>query len=379
MSAMACASRLPKTSWIFLFLVIYSYCIFVLCTFYNRAESPAYKSDCPKLNFNMSLNCSFLPTKTVQPKPTPQDQMKLSNQSLIIILLWTWPSGDKFPLNQCPPSFDSSDCFLTVDRSVYSKANAVIFWHKDVSRSKSLLPQEPRPPNQYWIWFNVEPPPHVKNLTIMDNLINMTMSYRADSDIFTPYGWLEKTEDKINFTIPQKTRLVAWVVSNWKATKRIEYYTELNKHIKVDVYGKNNLPLPRYQIRTVETLSTYKFYLAFENSVHEDYITEKLWRNSFHAGTVPVVMGPPRKNYERFIPPDSFIHVDDFSSPQELASYLLSLDKDDQKYQQYFNWRSRYQPQKLKSSWDGRYCRVCKALKEAPLYRTIPSIAEWFK
>ncbi|XP_040266455.1 3-galactosyl-N-acetylglucosaminide 4-alpha-L-fucosyltransferase FUT3-like [Bufo bufo] len=304
--------------------------------------------------------------------------MMSSNQSLLIILLWTWPSGHIFPLNQCPASVDSSGCFFTVNRSMYSMANAVVIHHRDVSRSKSLLPLVPRPSYQYWIWFSLESPSNLRSLTIMDNSINMTMSYRVDSDIFTPYGWLEKHNERENFTIPQKTRLVAWVISNWNTKhRRFSYYQELNQHIQIDLYGKRHLPLPRNL--QLQTLSKYKFYLAFENSIHEDYITEKLWSNSFVAGTVPVVMGPPRENYERFIPPDSFIHVDDFSSSQELASYLLSLDKDDQKYQKYFKWRSSYQPVKPRKTWVTEYCKICKALKEAPLYRTIPSIAEWFK
>ncbi|XP_071970437.1 4-galactosyl-N-acetylglucosaminide 3-alpha-L-fucosyltransferase FUT6-like [Engystomops pustulosus] len=380
MFSMSCPNNLPKTSWIILFLAIYSYCIFVLCTFYYSEKTPEYKSHPPKPNVKMSWNCSIPPLKTVlpdHPRAAPQDQLKLSNQSSVtVILIWTWPLGHTFPLNQCPPLVDSSHCFFTLNRSMYSVAKAVVISHRDVW-SNSQLPQGPRPPNQYWIWFSLEPPQYLKNLTIMDNLINMTMSFRADSDIFTPYGWLEKSDEKENFTIPQKTRLVAWVASNWKAKQRVEYYTELKKHIKVDVYGKGHLVLPRNQ--TLQTLSTYKFYLAFENSVHEDYITEKFWKNSFIAGTVPVVMGLPRKNYERFAPPDSFIHVDDFSSPKELASYLLSLEKDDQKYQQYFNWRSSYKPVKNEKSWVTEYCKVCKALKEAPSYRTIPSIAEWFK
>ncbi|XP_075693059.1 3-galactosyl-N-acetylglucosaminide 4-alpha-L-fucosyltransferase FUT3-like [Rhinoderma darwinii] len=301
-----------------------------------------------------------------------------SNRPLRTILVWTWPSGHTFPLNQCPASIDSSGCFFTLNRSMYSMANAVVIHHRDVSGSKSQLPQVPRPPYQYWIWFSMEPPSNLRNLTIMDNIINMTMSYRMDSDIFTPYGWLEKHDERENFTIPQKTRLVAWAISNWNTNhKRVKYFKELKQHIQVDLYGKHNLPLPRNL--QLQTLSEYKFYLAFENSIHEDYLTEKLWSNSLFTGTVPVVMGPSRKNYERFIPPDSFIHVDDFSSAQELASYLRRLDKDDKKYQQYFNWRSSYQPVKPRKTWVTEYCKVCEELKRAPLYRTIPSIAEWFK
>nr|DBA17283.1 TPA: hypothetical protein GDO54_002757 [Pyxicephalus adspersus] len=295
----------------------------------------------------------------------------------LTILLWTWPAKHTFPLNQCPPLVDSSGCFFTVNRSMYLIANAVVIHHRDIS-TKAQLPPMPRPLNQYWVWFNMEPPEHLHKLSLMDNIINLTMSYKSDSDIFTPYGWLKSNNGAENFTIPSKSRLVAWIVSNWKQKhKRVQYYNKLKNYLQIDVYGKHNLPLPRKD--HFVTLSKYKFYLAFENSIHEDYITEKLWYNAFYAGAVPVVLGPSRKNYERFIPPDSFIHVDDFSSAQELAAYLLSLDKDDQRYRQYFNWRSRYMPVEKRKTWITEYCKVCKALKEAPAYRSIPSIAEWFK
>ncbi|CAI9599753.1 unnamed protein product, partial [Staurois parvus] len=266
----------------------------------------------------------------------------------------------------------------TVNRDVYSTADAVVISHKDVYKSVELLPPVLRPYYQYWIWFSMESPTNCPNLTLMDNKMNLTMSYRLDSDIFTPYGWLEKVNRKENFTIPQKSKLVAWISSNWKTKyRRTNYYEELKKYIPVDVYGKYGLPLPRNE--TLKTVARYKFYLSFENSIHEDYITEKLWRNSLLAGTVPIVMGPPRKNYERFIPADAFIHVDDFSSPRELAEYLLDLDKDENKYRQYFNWRFKYQPTKSSGVFLPAYCKICKVLKEAPTYRTIPSIAEWFK
>ena len=36
-------------------------------------------------------------------------------------------------------------------------------------------------------------------------------------------------------------------------------------------------------------------------------------------------MGAPKKTYERVAPPHSFIHVDDFVSPQKLSEYLHLL------------------------------------------------------
>ena len=47
-------------------------------------------------------------------------------------------------------------------------------------------------------------------------------------------------------------------------------------------------------------------------------------------------MGARLEDYERVAPYNSFIHVEQFKGPKELAEYLLELDKDDKKYNQYF-------------------------------------------
>ncbi|KAM4017667.1 LOW QUALITY PROTEIN: 4-galactosyl-N-acetylglucosaminide 3-alpha-L-fucosyltransferase FUT6-like [Anomaloglossus baeobatrachus] len=293
----------------------------------------------------------------------------------LIVLLWTWPFGDHFTLNQCSKPFNDPRCFFTDDRSWYSKANAVIFHHRDVCNSKSQMPQTPRPEGQYWLWFNLESPSHSPNLGFKDNLINLTMSYRSDSDIFSPYGWLQKKNLEQNCTIPEKSKLVAWVISNWNpSSKRVNFYNKLKNYINVDLYGRQYKTLDMKNLNDV--LSTYKFYLSFENSIHRDYITEKLWKNALLSGTVPVVLGPPREVYEQFIPSDSFIHVDDFPSAKDLADYLLELDKDPHKYEQYFLWRSKLQP--IDVSWATHYCKACIALHRAPSYKTIPSLSKWY-
>ena len=40
-------------------------------------------------------------------------------------------------------------------------------------------------------------------------------------------------------------------------------------------------------------LSRYKFVIAAENAICDDYVTEKFWR-SFYVGTVPIVYGSPK-------------------------------------------------------------------------------------
>ncbi|XP_054837152.1 4-galactosyl-N-acetylglucosaminide 3-alpha-L-fucosyltransferase FUT6-like [Eublepharis macularius] len=295
----------------------------------------------------------------------------------ITILLWTWPFGQSFDFPKCSSLFNIRDCHFTADQSWSAKADAIVVHHRDACYSRNL-PPNPCPPTQRRIWFNLESPSHSPNLGYMDNNFNLTMSYRRDSDIFVPYGWLEILNQPQNFTIPPKSKLVAWVVSNWNpSSRRVQYYQELKKYLQVDVYGRQHLSLPRDKHHS--TLMQYKFYLSFENSIHEDYITEKVWKNAFLSMAVPIVCGPPRKNYERFLPPDSFIHIEDFPSAQEMARFLQELDKDDVRYQSYFRWRSRLKPVG-ETYWAIHYCKACRALQETPVhYKTVPELSKWFK
>ncbi|XP_069478464.1 4-galactosyl-N-acetylglucosaminide 3-alpha-L-fucosyltransferase FUT6-like [Ambystoma mexicanum] len=295
----------------------------------------------------------------------------------VVILLWTWPFGERFPLDRCAADYGIFGCNFTTDRNWYNRADAVIIHHCEFRYTNKGLPREPRPHNQRWIWLNLESPKHSPNLRLMDNRINLTMSYRADADIFLPYGWLEKAITPQNFSIPTKTKLVAWVVSHWDSTlERVAYYNQLKKHINIDMFGRGNKNLARNMLQP--TISQYKFYLAFENSISQDYITEKFWNNALMSGTVPVVLGPTRENYERFAPADTFIHVNDFPSAKELAAYLKFLDTHEEQYQRYFNWRKELQPIDL-PSWSHRYCKACQKLQQDISYKTIPSIANWFK
>ena len=51
---------------------------------------------------------------------------------------------------------------------------------------------------------------------------------------------------------------------------------------------------------------------------------------------LPIVMGARPADYEKVAPHNSYIHVDQFRGPRDLAEYLLELDRDDKKYNQYF-------------------------------------------
>lgn len=70
-------------------------------------------------------------------------------------------------------------------------------------------------------------------------------------------------------------------------------------------------------------LDEHLFYLAFENSVCKDYITEKVY--SRLGEFLPIVL--KRSILKDVLPDKAFIAADDFNSPKQLAGYLNYLKK----------------------------------------------------
>nr|XP_055024542.1 4-galactosyl-N-acetylglucosaminide 3-alpha-L-fucosyltransferase 9-like [Misgurnus anguillicaudatus] len=299
-----------------------------------------------------------------------------------ILLLWVWPENYRFDLNDCKTIYNIDGCHLTDNRSLYNNTDAVLLFHKAISLS--TLPPSPRPPFQKWIWMNVESPTNTRKLPGIENVFNLTLSYREDSDI--PVR-LRLTSNKIpdeNFEIPKKEKLICWVVSNNADSTgvgtRNTYYRELSKYVKIHVYGKAYGSFLDYN-NYFPTIASCKFYLSFENSIHKDYITEKL-NGPLAVGTVPVVLGPPRKNYERFVPGDSFIHVNDFPDAKSLAEYLQRLDVDDDAYRRYFNWRRHFsaRPHLILKNQEFvlAICTACDYVGRHKEYKEAHDIYEWF-
>ena len=59
----------------------------------------------------------------------------------------------------------------------------------------------------------------------------------------------------------------------------------------------------------------------------------------FSHDVIPIVMGARPEDYAISAPYKSYIHVDDFDGPKELADFLHKLYLDDQLYNDYFKWK----------------------------------------
>ncbi|XP_053348927.1 4-galactosyl-N-acetylglucosaminide 3-alpha-L-fucosyltransferase 9-like [Clarias gariepinus] len=298
----------------------------------------------------------------------------------VLVLIWFWPFNRTFDLDLCSSQFNINNCVLTADRDAIYEADAVLIHHRNIALDASNLPQDPRPPHQKWIWMNFESPSNAPQIPGLDDLFNISLSYRKDADISMPYGSLVLHDHPYkNFTdfVPaQKDKLVCWIVSNYNPEhRRLQYYTQLNKYIPIHVYGnmfENQVSEEEYE----KIISSCKFYLSFENSVHKDYITEKLF-NALDLGAVPIAFGPSRQNYECFVPGDAFIHVNDFPTIMALAKHILHLHQNDAMYLRYFRWRRRFRVKKTVFPVENT-CQACEYIRQNRQYQVLTNLCQWF-
>ncbi|CAL4102074.1 unnamed protein product, partial [Meganyctiphanes norvegica] len=275
-------------------------------------------------------------------------------------------------------------CVLTGSRSEINSADAIMF------KDHFSMPPHKRDPRQTWVMFMLECPLHTQHFSNR-NVFNWTATYRHDSDIVAPYEkWvyyddnIRQRPQEINYSA-NKTKQVAWFVSNCGArNNRLQYAKELGKYIGVDIYGAcGSQRCPRSNSgKCFEMLNNdYKFYLAFENSNCRDYISEKFFVNGLRGlpkqkshHILPIVMGAHPDDYRRAAPEKSYIHVDDFESPKDLAAFLHMLDKNDDLYNEYFRWKGT-------GEFINTYfmCRLCSMLHDEGHQQHYEDINLWWR
>ncbi|XP_067943294.1 alpha-(1,3)-fucosyltransferase fut-1-like [Watersipora subatra] len=209
-----------------------------------------------------------------------------------------------------------------------------------------------------------------------NGLFNYSVTYAADSDgslySFAIEVLKRPNSNHTNFAALHKHReaRALWFVSHcshlWKqhrvTSARAEYVQELSKHIRVDAYTKYEGCLDQLgdlikneANKSEPALGEYTFYLSFESTLCTDYISEKFWKVLKENGqTIPVALGGRSiEEYTKVAPPNSFIHVRNFTSPKALAKHLNYVADDDKAFNYYHNWRNRYELNKTKHRIEG--------------------------
>lgn len=174
-----------------------------------------------------------------------------------------------------------------------------------------------------------------------------------------------------------KNKTAVWYYSvTGVASNRATLGSALQNYIDIDVFGKEqNLTCKPYPARCVENAGKiYKFYLAFENALCEDYFTEKAFR-AIEDNLVPVIYSGAEMS--NFLPPNSYIDANLFETVEHLGDYLKFLSENEEEYLKYFWWKKHYE---IRQRWLD-LCEVCEALndiKSRDVRKSVESVNKFY-
>lgn len=286
-----------------------------------------------------------------------------------LILLYN-PWWTDWGAETCPGDFE-----LSADRHRLGEARAVVVHIPSLPPGprSDVLPR--RTAGQVWVAHSSESEVHYPRLADPRFMarFDMTMTYRRDADVWCPYLGPELAAPLLDAPRPKTERATAvyFCRNAHDRSGRTRYAFELMKRLVVDSYGTvlhtRTLDGPdRGRESKLDTIARYPFTLAFENSIAEDYVTEKFF-DPLVAGSVPVYLGAP--NVADFAPGRRcFIDTRDFAGPGALAEHLLALLRDPPAYEAHLAWkREPLRPafvELLGATAEPPLARLCARLRE---------------
>lgn len=256
----------------------------------------------------------------------------------IYILIWTTSDYPPFMymVKEKMQKCFFKNCFITRNKSYFEdvkKFDVILFNLFDLRNPDLELPKE-RGVHQKYVFVSREPPVLYQVPSKYNAFFNLTWTYKLNSDISLRYvivknkkgevigpkidmQWMNTNDmkpisKKLIRKFRDKDKTVAWFVSNCNTPSARRDYVQglrnvLTKYdLRVDTFGlcgDLKCQLGSEQCHAIIE-SDYYFYLSFENSMCEDYVTEKLLTATKHF-TVPIVYGGA--DYSRFVHLSAFI------------------------------------------------------------------------
>jgi hypothetical protein len=145
----------------------------------------------------------------------------------------------------------------------------------------------------------------------------------------------------------------------------------IREGVQVDIFGRcSNTGHREKADYIINRIShEYKFYLAFENSFCEDYVTEKFF-TYYNLDVILIVRGG--LNYSNFFDKSTFIDTSDFGSVKQLAIFLKELGGNEKAYTRYLLNKERFTLGF--NQWDTMQyssCALCAKLNNVDTYPNI--------
>jgi glycoprotein 3-alpha-L-fucosyltransferase len=245
------------------------------------------------------------------------------------------------------------------------------------------VPPQRNNSDQLWMFYSEEPQQFMDEdpSPQWNNKFNYSFTFNSFSEandkdlVFASHYRRRNLTLSRNFAV-EKRRILAnptrsrnvtatalWFVSNCIRppgpydvhSNRMEYAHQLSEYIDIDGFSGNIHPfkscveqlgkLYKDEDSVKPQYNNYWFYLSFENSYCKEYITEKFWNIlTQDLLVIPIALGGTSvEEYERVAPPNSFIHVDNFTSAQHLAEHLNYVVNNEEAFNYYLQWRNEYE------------------------------------
>ena len=148
---------------------------------------------------------------------------------------------------------------------------------------------------------------------------NTSLADKIPNFKFVPHGGTWLMHDDIQ--LYTKTKLISYIFSNkdWNPYHRMRHraYNELQNNSNIDFYGSGCGNPIDFKITG---LQDYMFSIVIENSIEDDYFTEKIL-DCFLSGTIPIYCGT--KNITKYFDSDGIIM---FDGSEDLPSIIQLLN-----------------------------------------------------
>ncbi|XP_036226500.2 alpha-(1,3)-fucosyltransferase B isoform X2 [Bactrocera oleae] len=231
-------------------------------------------------------------------------------------------------------------CTITNDRQRLAEAKVILFYGSRINAHDMPLP---RHAYQLWALLQDESPQNAPYLFYQQFLhhFNYTSTFSRASDFPLTLRSLHNPKELILRTYFRALRYrsfipVLFMQDNCATLSgRENYVRELMTHVPVHSCGEclRNADSPRRETDVLRFVSGFKFIIAFEDAICDDYITATYWQ-ALIVGAIPIYFGSPTiRDWEPFN--HSAIYVSDFESPEALADFIYELDADETAFAEY--------------------------------------------
>ncbi|KOB67350.1 putative alpha1,3-fucosyltransferase B-like proteinue, partial [Operophtera brumata] len=264
----------------------------------------------------------------------PELREDFANITYVILI---WKRHD--PLEEC----SVKNCIFSGDDSLLNTADAVV-----VHLHTALIPHtDNRSPFQRWIFLDDESP--VNSFSQAQKKPTL-----SDADIPVPYG------RTIAFQTPYpSTQPISELVPNWEIKRR-----DVLANILISNCG---IPYRTTVIEELKTLLGLHVYggCALENTKCKEYITEKLYHHAYSRGAIPIIQGPSIEDCERLLPPNSYLHLDNYATLEDLAKDVKDISESNERLTSFHMWRYNFNAKNEHAYFGTKsyhLCRLCEAM-----------------